>query len=58
MMKIKTTSKVVAAIVGFGLALSMFVSLVAHVPEVITGTIGIVFVAAAYWSSVRFQSVE
>ena len=36
----------------FGLAISMFVSLVTHVPEVVTGTIGIIFVAAAYWSSV------
>lgn len=39
----------------FGLAVSMFVSLVTEVPELITGTIGIVFVAAAYWSSVRLQ---
>lgn len=37
----------------FGLAVSMFVSLLTEVPEFITGTIGIVFVVAAYWSSVR-----
>lgn len=36
----------------FGLAISMFVSLLAEVPELVTGTIGIAFVAAAYWSSV------
>jgi uncharacterized protein len=39
----------------FGLAVSMFVSLIAEVPEVVTGTIGIAFVAAAYWSSVRLR---
>lgn len=36
----------------FGLAVSMFVSLLTEVPEIVTGTIGIAFVAAAYWSSV------
>ncbi len=40
----------------FGLAISMFVSLIFEVPELVTGTIGIVFVAAAYWSSVRLRS--
>lgn len=40
----------------FGLAVSMFVSLLTEVPEFVTGTIGIVFVLAAYWSSVRLQS--
>jgi hypothetical protein len=40
----------------FGLAVSMFVSLVVDVPEIITGTIGIVFVAAAYWSSLRLKA--
>lgn len=39
----------------FGLAVSMFVSLLTEVPEFVTGTIGIVFVLAAYWSSVRLQ---
>ena len=39
----------------FGLAASMFVSLITEVPEFVTGTIGIIFVLAAYWSSVRFQ---
>jgi hypothetical protein len=42
----------------FGLAISMFVALLTEVPEFVTGTIGIVFVLAAYWSSVRFQSVK
>lgn len=40
----------------FGLAVSMFVSLVAQVPEIITGTIGVVFVVAAYWSSVKMRT--
>ncbi len=40
----------------FGLAVSMFVSLLTEVPEIVTGTIGIVFVLAAYWSSVSLQS--
>ncbi len=35
-----------------GLAGSMFADLLFHVPEVITGTIGLIFVLAAYWSSV------
>ncbi len=39
----------------FGLAVSMFVSLLTEVPEAVTGTIGIVFVAAAYWSSLKSQ---
>jgi uncharacterized protein len=42
----------------FGLAASMFVSLLTEVPEIVTGTIGIVFVAAAYWSSVRLQTKD
>lgn len=36
----------------FGLALSMFADLLFHVPEVITGMIGLVFVIAAYVSSI------
>ncbi len=39
----------------FALAVSMFVSMIMHVPEVITGTIGVVFVAFAYWSSLTFN---
>lgn len=39
----------------FGLALSMFAGLLFHVPELITGTIGLAFILAAYWSSVRFR---
>jgi hypothetical protein len=35
----------------FGLAISMLVSMLTEVPEVITGTIGVVFVIAAYYSS-------
>lgn len=40
----------------FGLALSMFADLLWHVPEVITGLIGLVFVIAAYWSSLRHRA--
>lgn len=36
----------------FGLAVSMFASLLFEVPEIVTGTIGVAFVIAAYWSSV------
>lgn len=39
----------------FGLAVSMLVSLLTHVPEFITGTIGIAFVLAAYYSSLRLN---
>jgi hypothetical protein len=39
----------------FGLALSMFAGLLFHVPELITGTIGLAFILASYWSSVRFR---
>lgn len=36
-----------------GLAGAMLISLFREVPEVITGLVGIVFVAASYWSSIR-----
>ncbi|TAJ15863.1 DUF475 domain-containing protein [Patescibacteria group bacterium] len=39
----------------FGLAASMLVSLLTDVPEVVTGTVGLVFVVAAYYSSLRFN---
>jgi len=42
----------------FGLALSMFAGLLFHVPELITGTIGLAFILAAYWSSVQFRNAE
>lgn len=35
----------------FGLAVSMLVAMLTEVPEFVTGTIGISFVLAAYWSS-------
>lgn len=41
----------------FGLAISMFVGIIYEVPEIITGGIGLAFVAAAYWSSVRRRAV-
>ncbi len=37
----------------FGLAVSMLVSMLAEVPEFITGSIGIAFVLAAYYSSLK-----
>lgn len=40
-----------------GLAGSMFADLLFHVPEIITGLIGLVFVVAAYWSSVRARNL-
>ncbi|HEY0979595.1 MAG TPA: DUF475 domain-containing protein, partial [Candidatus Paceibacterota bacterium] len=42
----------------FGLALSMFAGLLFHVPELITGTIGLAFILAAYWSSIRYRTAE
>lgn len=39
-----------------GLAATMLVGLVMEVPEVITGSIGLAFVGAAYWSSLRAKS--
>ncbi len=42
----------------FGLALSMFAGLLFHVPEVITGLIGLAFIIAAYWSSVQFRKAQ
>lgn len=38
-----------------GLALSMYAGLLFHVPETITGTIGLAFVVAAYYSSLRVK---
>ncbi len=38
-----------------GLAAAMFASLFYRVPEVITGLVGVVFVGAAYWSSLQEQ---
>lgn len=37
----------------FGLAVAMLANIFVHVPETITGLIGLVFVALAYWSSRR-----
>lgn len=42
----------------FGLSASMFAGLVYHVPEPITGVIGLAFVLAAYYSSVRMRGKE
>jgi hypothetical protein len=37
----------------FGLAASMFIGLIVHVPEAITGLVGLCFVLLAYYSSIR-----
>lgn len=37
----------------FGLALAMLVGIFVHVPEVVTGLVGLVFIALSYWSSRR-----
>ncbi len=37
----------------FGLAAAMFASLFVHVPEVITGLVGLLFVGVSFWSSLR-----
>lgn len=39
-----------------GLASCMFAGLIFHVPEVITGTVGLAFILAAYWSSLRART--
>lgn len=39
------------------LALSMFTSLLFEIPEIITGGIGLVFVVAAYWSSIKIKKI-
>ena len=39
-----------------GLALSMYAGLLFHVPETITGTVGLAFVVAAYYSSLRVKN--
>lgn len=36
-----------------GLAAAMFASIFTHVPEVITGLVGVAFVGASYWSSLK-----
>ncbi|MEK7100042.1 MAG: DUF475 domain-containing protein [Patescibacteria group bacterium] len=40
----------------FGLAVSMFAGLLLEVPEIITGGVGLAFVAAAYYSSLRLRA--
>lgn len=41
-----------------GLAIAMLANLIIHVPEVVTGLIGLVFVALAYRSSIRQSRVK
>jgi len=40
------------------LALIMFIGTQVHVPEVFTGLIGVAFIVAAYWSSIRQRKAE
>ncbi|WP_139981269.1 DUF475 domain-containing protein [Nocardioides litoris] len=40
------------------LALLLFVSVGPHIPEVVTGLIGVAFVAAALWSSIRYNKTH
>lgn len=40
----------------FGLALTMLFGITHHVPEAVSGFIGLVFVVAAYWSSLRHMA--
>lgn len=40
------------------LALIMFVTMKFHVPEIVTGLIGIAFIAASVWSSLRFRKTH
>ena len=42
----------------FGDYPSMFAGLLFEVPEIITGGIGLAFVAAAYYSSLRFRKLN
>ena len=41
-----------------GLSVAMLANLVVHVPEVITGLIGLCFVVLAYYSSVRAKKTQ
>lgn len=41
----------------FGLAISMLVSMLTDVPELVTGTIGVIFVVAAYYSSLGKKKI-
>lgn len=40
------------------LALVMLLGIVYHVPEVVTGLIGVIFIAAAIWSSIRHRRLN
>ena len=40
------------------LALIMFVSMKFHVPEIVTGLIGIAFIAASVWSSLHYRKIH
>ena len=40
------------------LALIMFISIKFHVPEIVTGLIGIAFIAASVWSSLQFRKTQ
>ena len=40
------------------LALVMLFGIVHHIPEVVTGLIGVVFIAASVWSSIRYRRLN
>ncbi len=40
----------------FGLSVSLFANLIVAVPQIVTGTIGVAFVCAAYYSSMRARN--
>lgn len=40
------------------LALIMFVSMKVHVPELVTGLIGVAFIVASVWSSLRYRRLQ
>jgi hypothetical protein len=40
------------------LALIMFITMKFHVPEIVTGLIGIAFIAASVWSSLHYRKTH
>jgi hypothetical protein len=40
------------------LAIIMMVSMKYHIPEVVTGMIGVAFIGISLWSSIRFRKTE
>ena len=40
------------------LAVIMLASMKYHIPEIVTGFVGVVFIAAALWSSLRYRRIK